>query len=63
MDYGFADILTLFGALGLFLYGMKVMSELLSSAIDLVGQDRNRFQNFVDFFEAILAYHTAAGAR
>lgn len=29
MDYGFTDILTLLGSLGLFLYGMKVMSDAL----------------------------------
>ena len=38
MDYGFTDILTLLGALGLFLYGMKVMSDAL---LDLAG-DRMR---------------------
>jgi len=29
LEYGFTDILTLLGALGLFLYGMKVMSDAL----------------------------------
>ncbi len=29
MEYGFTDLLTLLGALGLFLYGMKVMSDAL----------------------------------
>ena len=29
MDYGFSDLLTLLGSLGLFLYGMKVMSDAL----------------------------------
>ena len=29
MDYGFLDLLGLFGSLGLFLYGMKVMSDAL----------------------------------
>ncbi len=38
MDYGFTDILTLLGALGLFLYGMKVMSDAL---LELAG-DRMR---------------------
>ena len=38
MQYGFADFITLLGALGLFLYGMKVMSEAL---IELAG-DRMR---------------------
>ena len=35
MDYGFTDILSLLGALGLFLYGMKVMSDAL---MDLAGE-------------------------
>ena len=43
--------------------GVQELANVLIPAIDLVGEDRNRFQNFVDFFEAILAYHTAAGAR
>lgn len=38
MDYGFTDILGLLGALGLFLYGMKVMSDAL---MELAG-DRMR---------------------
>ncbi len=38
MDYGITDILTLLGALGLFLYGMKVMSDAL---MELAG-DRMR---------------------
>ena len=29
MNYGITDILQLFGSLGLFLYGMKVMSDAL----------------------------------
>lgn len=41
--------------------GVKELASVLSPAISLVGDDRTRFQNFVDFFEAILAYHTAAG--
>ena len=32
MDYSFLDFLTLLGAVGLFLYGMKVMSEGLQKA-------------------------------
>jgi CRISPR-associated protein Csm2 len=39
--------------------GMAVLRDLMSSAIDLVEADRERFQNLVDFLEAILAYHTA----
>ena len=38
MDYGFTDVLTLLGSLGLFLYGMKVMSDAL---MELAG-DRMR---------------------
>ncbi len=38
MDYGFADFLTLLGALGLFLYGMRVMSD----ALLLLAGDRMR---------------------
>jgi CRISPR-associated protein Csm2 len=39
------------------------LAYLLSAAIDFVDTDRDRFSNFVAFFEAILAYHTAAGGR
>jgi len=35
----------------------------LTDSIDLVGEDRENFQRFVDFFEAILAYHKAAGGK
>ena len=42
-------------------FGMRVLRDLLTPAIDLVGEDRDYFENFMDFFEAILAYHTAAG--
>lgn len=35
MEYGFSDVVTLLGALGLFLYGMKVMSEAL---MELAGE-------------------------
>jgi len=43
--------------------GVEVLKSVLSPAIDYIGDDRERFQNFVDFFEAILAYHTAAGGQ
>lgn len=39
------------------------LRDALTIAIDKVGNDENKFQNFVDFFEAILAYHKAAGGR
>jgi CRISPR-associated protein Csm2 len=43
--------------------GVQDLADVLIPAIDLVGEDREQFQNFVDFFEAILAYHTAAGGQ
>lgn len=43
--------------------GMKDLSNVLTAAINLIGKDRTRFQYFVEFFEAILAYHLAAGGR
>jgi CRISPR-associated protein Csm2 len=39
--------------------GVTMLADVLTPAIDMVGNDRQKFQNFVDFFEAILAYHTA----
>lgn len=39
--------------------GVQELANVLMPAIDLVGEERDRFQNFLDFFEAILAYHTA----
>jgi len=41
--------------------GVQELANVLIPAIDLVGEERERFQHFMDFFEAILAYHTAAG--
>ena len=38
--------------------GVAQLAEVLTPSIDMVGNDRQKFQNFVDFFEAILAYHT-----
>jgi CRISPR-associated protein Csm2 len=43
--------------------GVQELADVLIPAIDLVEENRDRFQNFVDFFEAILAYHTAAGGQ
>lgn len=43
--------------------GVQELANVLIPAIDLVDEDRDRFQNLVDFFEAILAYHTAAGGK
>jgi len=41
--------------------GVKALTDVLSDAIDLVEGERQRFQHFVDFFEATLAYHKAHG--
>lgn len=41
--------------------GVGTLTRVLTDAIDLVDGDRIRFQRFVDFFEAILAYHKAHG--
>ena len=37
------------------------LKDALIEAIDQVGSDEIKFKNFVDFFEATLAYHKAAG--
>ena len=37
------------------------LRDTLTEAIDQVGNDTQKFQNFVSFFEAILAYHKAFG--
>jgi CRISPR-associated protein Csm2 len=42
---------------------VKPLAGVLEPAIKLVDKDRGRFQNFAEFFEAILAYHTASGGR
>lgn len=39
------------------------LKDVLTMAIDAVGDDEAKFRRFVDFFEAILAYHRAAGGR
>lgn len=46
-------------------HGGKVedLARVLSKAIDRVGSDAKRFERFVDFFEAILAYHKAYGGK
>ena len=43
--------------------GAKTLSEVLSYAIDAVDSDASNFARFVDLFEAILAYHKAAGGK
>jgi len=42
---------------------VEQLAQLLSPAIDLVQGNRDNFQRFVDFFEAILAYHKAEGGK
>lgn len=42
---------------------VRQLEEILSPAIDLIQEDRGKFQRFVDFFEAILAYHRSAGGK
>ena len=37
------------------------LKDALTQAIDKVGDDKKKFKNFVDFFEATLAYHKASG--
>ena len=43
--------------------GAEDLKQVLSWAIDEVGSDSQKFLRFVDFFEAILAYHVAAGGK
>jgi CRISPR-associated protein Csm2 len=43
--------------------GVEALRDVLTPALRMVGTDYQRFRNFVDFFEAILAYHKAAGGR
>lgn len=43
--------------------GTKDMRNILSIAIDYVGDSQKHFENFCNFFEAILAYHRAAGGK
>jgi CRISPR-associated protein Csm2 len=50
--------------------GVQALAEVLSDSIDLVvdqkadnAEQKARFGRFVDFFEAILAYHAVAGGR
>ncbi len=40
---------------------VQPLAELIGRCIDQVGDSRANFQRFVDFFEAILAYHKAEG--
>lgn len=42
---------------------MGALTKILSDSIVLVGANTRYFRNFVDFFEAILAYHRRYGGR
>lgn len=42
---------------------VEPLADVLDKAIDHVGDNVERFGRFVDFFEAILAYHTAYGGK
>jgi len=42
---------------------VKPLADVLTDSIDLVQADWQHFQHFVDFFEAILAYHKAADGK
>jgi CRISPR-associated protein Csm2 len=39
------------------------LADVLDPALDIVGTSREHFENFLAFFEAILAYHTAFGGK
>ncbi len=43
--------------------GVEELRQVLDPAMRCVGTDYERFRNFVDFFEAILAYHKANGGQ
>lgn len=43
--------------------GARTLKNVLTQAIDEVGDNEGNFARFVDFFEAILAYHKAAGGK
>ena len=43
--------------------GVQTLVEVLDDAIGLIEGKRQRFQHFVDFFEATLAYHKAHGGK
>lgn len=43
--------------------GVETLKDVLTDAIGFVENDLKNFNRFVDFFEAILAYHKAYGGR
>ncbi|HIF14657.1 MAG TPA: Na/Pi cotransporter family protein, partial [Bacteroidetes bacterium] len=67
MNYGFLDFLGLLGALGIFIYGMKIMSEALQKSAGgslrriLKGMTTNRFMAvFTGFFITALVQSSSA---
>ena len=42
---------------------IQTMKDVLEHGIDVIGGDYIRFKRFVEFFEAILAYHKAYGGK
>jgi len=43
--------------------GIAELKDVLTLTINSVGDDERKFENFCNFFEAILAYHRAAGGK
>jgi CRISPR-associated protein Csm2 len=43
--------------------GLRILRDVLTWAIDSVGDNGDKFPQFVRFFEAILAYHQAEGGK
>lgn len=43
--------------------GVTYLERVLTPAINLIGDSAEAFSNFVDFFEAILAYHKNEGGK
>lgn len=43
--------------------GTELLRDVLTEAITEVADDQKKFERFVNFFEAILAYHKAAGGK
>jgi CRISPR-associated protein Csm2 len=43
--------------------GVDTLKDILTQAIDLVENEQEKFNRFVDFFEAILAYHKFYGGK
>jgi CRISPR type III-A-associated protein Csm2 len=41
--------------------GFGPLRDIFTKCIDVIGDDRRKFLNFMDFAEAILAYHRALG--